>query len=235
MGGGPWHAGEYEYDESCHPPSGLDAQKKTLGASERDEATRAAWREQARQLESRQLVFVDECSSNIALTPLYGRAPRGQRAVGRVPRNYGANTTLMACLSLQGMGEALVWEGAADTSTFEAYIEQILAPSLQRGQIVVMDNLSSHQGQRVRRAIEARGCQLLFLPTYSPDFSPIEGAFSKMKTSLRRVGARTQETLVEAIAQALGTITPADALGWFTHCGYLPPALVAEPSHRETR
>jgi len=175
-------------------------------------------------------VFVDECSSNSALTPLYARAPRGQRAVGRVPRNYGANTTLMASLSLQGMGEALVWEGAADTSTFEAYIEQVLAPSLERGQIVVMDNLSSHQGARVRQAIEACGCQLLFLPTYSPDFSPIEEAFSKLKTALRRAGARTQETLLEAIAQALVTITPADALGWFTHCGYLPPAQAAQPS-----
>jgi len=150
--------------------------------------------------------------------------------VGRVPRNYGANTTLMASLSLQGMGEALVWEGAADASTFEAYIQQVLAPSLARGQIVVMDNLSSHQGKQVRQAIEARGCQLVFLPTYSPDFSPIEGAFSKLKTFLRRVSARTPETLLEAIAQALVTITPADALGWFTHCGYLPPAQAAEPS-----
>ena len=104
MGGKHRHAGEYEHDEPGHPPTGLDAQKKTLGASERDEAARAVWSEQARQLESRELVFVDECSSNIALTPLYARAPRGERAVGKVPRNYGANTTLMASLSLQGMG-----------------------------------------------------------------------------------------------------------------------------------
>jgi len=230
MGGEHGHASEYEHDEPGHPPSELDAQKKTLGASERDEAARAAWREQARQLASRQLVFVDECSSNIALTPLYARAPRGQRAVGQVPRNYGANTTLMASLSLQGMGEALVWQGATDASTFESYIQQVLAPSLQRGQIVVMDNLSSHQGERVRQAIQARGCQLLFLPTYSPDFSPIEGAFSKLKAFLRWAGARTQETLLEAIAQGLLTITSADARGWFTHCGYLPPAQQAEPS-----
>ena len=228
MGGKHRHAGEYEHDEPGHPPTGLDAQKKTLGASERNEAARAVWSEQARQLESRELVFVDECSSNIALTPLYARAPRGERAVGKVPRNYGANTTLMASLSLQGMGEALVWQGATDAATFEASIQQVLAPSLQRGQIVVMDNLSSHQGERVRKALEARGCQLLFLPTYSPDFSPIEGAFSKLKTFLRRVGARTPESLLEAIAQGLLTITPADALGWFTHCGYLPPPQQAE-------
>ena len=228
MGGKHRPAGEHEHDEPGHSPTGLDTQKKTLGASERDEAARTAWSEQARQLESRDLVFVDECSSNIALTPLYARAPQGERAVGKVPRNYGANTTLMASLSLQGMGQALLWQGATDAATFEAYIQQVLAPSLQRGQIVVMDNLSSHQGERVRQAIEARGCQLLFLPTYSPDFSPIEGAFSKLKTFLRRVGARTQESLLEAIAQGLLTITPADALGWFTHCGYLPPSPQAE-------
>lgn len=169
-------------------------------------------------------MFVDECGSHIALTPLYARAPRGQRAVGRVPRNYGANVTLMAALSLQGMGEALLWQGAADAAAFEAYIEQVLAPSLPRGQLVVMDNLSSHLGERVRQAIQAQGCQLLFLPAYSPDCSPIEGAFSKLKTALRRAGARSREALVEAIAQALPPITSEAALGWFTHCGYLPPS-----------
>ncbi len=168
-------------------------------------------------------MFVDECGSHIALTRMYARAPRGQRAESPVPRNYGANMTLMASLSLQGMGEALVWEGSADAAAFESYIEQVLAPSLRRGQIVVMDNLSIHQGERVRQAIQAQGCRLLFLPAYSPDFSPIEGAFSKLKASLRRVGARTREALFEAIAQALPTITQDDALGWFTHCGYLPP------------
>jgi transposase len=131
--------------------------------------------------------------------------------------------TLMASLSLQGMGEALILDGAADASAFELYIEHILAPSLRPGQIVILDNLSIHQGARVRQAIEARGCRLLFLPAYSPDFSPIEEAFSKLKTFLRRVGARTREALQEAIAQALTLITAQDARGWFTHCGYSPP------------
>jgi transposase len=140
-------------------------------------------------------VFVDETGATIALTALYARAPRGQRAVGKVPRNYGANTTLMASLSRQGMGEAFILEGAADAIAFELYIEQILAPSLRSGQIVIMDNLSIHQGERVRQAIEAKGCQLLFLPAYSPDLSPIEEAFSKLKAYLRRVGARTHEDL----------------------------------------
>lgn len=129
------------------------------------------------------------------MTPWYAYAPRGQRAYGKVPRNYGANTTLMASLSRQGMGEAFILEGAADTVAFELYIEQILAPSLHPGQIVIMDNLSIHQSTRVRQAIEAKGCQLLFLPAYSPDLSPIEEAFSKLKTYLRQVGARTHEAL----------------------------------------
>jgi transposase len=198
-------------------------------AREQDEATRALWREQARQLAAQDLVFVDETGSHIALTPLYARAPRGQRAIGKVPRNYGANTTLIASLSRQGMGEAFILEGATDTAVFEVYIEQILVPSLRSGQIVIMDNLSSHQSVRVRQAIEAKGCQLLFLPAYSPDFSPIEEAFSKLKAYLRRVGARTHEALFEAITQALLTVTVADARGWFTHCGY-PLPVQSEPA-----
>ena len=118
------------------------------------------------------------------------------------------------------MGEALILEGPADSTAFEIYIEHILVPSLHAGQIVVMDNLSTHTGENVRQALAAKGCQLLFLPSYSPDLSPIEEAFSKLKAFLRRVGARTPETLQEAIGQALLTVTPHDALGWFTHCGY---------------
>jgi len=110
----------------------------------------------------------------------------------------------------------------ARTDTFELYMEQILGPSLQPGQIGVMDNLQLHKGERVRRAIEARGCQVLFLPSYSPDFSPIEEAFSKLKAFLRKVGARTREDLQEALIQALGIITAQDAQGWFRHCGYFP-------------
>jgi transposase len=143
--------------------------------------------------------------------------------VGSVPRNYGAIMTLIASLSMQGMGEALMLDGAADAAAFEVYVEQLLAPSLKPGQLVILDNLSIHQRARVRQAIEARGCHLLFLPAYSPDFSPIEEAFSKVKTFLRRQGARTREALQEAISQALLLITTQDALGWFSHCGYPPP------------
>jgi transposase len=168
------------------------------------------------------LVFVDECGSNIALTPIYARAPKGERAKGSVPRNRGKNTTLIASLSLAGMGAAMILEGSANTIAFEIYVEQLLLPSLQAGQIVVMDNLRAHKGERVRQAIEAKGCQVLFLPGYSPDFSPIEETFSKLKTSLRRAGTRTREGLEEAICQALLTVTAQDARGWFGHCGYVP-------------
>lgn len=156
------------------------------------------------------------------MTPLYAYAPRGERAVGKVPRNYGAIMTLIASMSLSGMGPAFVLDGAADSAAFEVYIEQVLAPSLKPGQIVIMDNLSIHLGSRVKQAIEAKGCRLLFLPAYSPDFSPIEEAFSKLKTLLRRAEPRSRQALQETIATALDLITATDALGWFTHGGYLP-------------
>ncbi|GHO85524.1 hypothetical protein KSZ_35300 [Dictyobacter formicarum] len=199
---------------------GWTRKKKTLRASEQKEAERAAWRKQSAHLPSQDLVFVDETGAHIAMTPLYAYAPRGARAVGKVPRNYGAIITTIASLSPSGMGPALVLDGAADSAAFTVYVEQLLAPSLRPGQIVILDNLSIHLGPRVKQAIEARGCRLLFLPAYSPDFSPIEEAFSKLKTLLRRAGARSREALQEAIATALDCITSADALGWFTHCGY---------------
>jgi transposase len=215
----------WDQSESCQHQSsqngfGLDAKKKTIRASEQKEAERAAWRKQEASLPSQDLVFVDETGSHIAMTPLYAYAPRGERAIGKVPRNYGAIMTVIASLSLTGMGPALVLDGAADSAAFEIYVEQILAKSLRPGQIVILDNLSIHLGPRVKQAIEACGCRLLFLPAYSPDFSPIEEAFSKLKTFLRRQGARTREALQEAIATALDLITATDALGWFAHCGY---------------
>ncbi len=175
------------------------------------------------QQEVNRLVFLDECGSNIALTPLYARAPKGERAHGSVPRNRGKNMTLIASLSLQGMGAAMILEGGVNALAFEAYVEQVLVPTLQPGQTVVMDNLSVHKVARVQQLIENRGCRLLFLPAYSPDFSPIEETFSKIKAFLRRAGTRTREALQDAIAQALLTVTSQDALGWFRHCGYPPP------------
>jgi len=194
-----------------------------MGATERDEQARSVWREEVRHLAVSQMIFVDECGSNIALTPLYARAPRGARAHGSIPRNRGKTITLIASLSLAGMGAAFILEGSVNGTAFEIYVEQMLAPSLDAGQIVVMDNLRVHKSKRVQQAIEARGCRLLFLPAYSPDFSPIEETFSKLKAFLRRAGARTRDALQEVLAQSLLTVTVQDARGWFEHCGYSSP------------
>lgn len=204
-----------------------------MGATERKETDRAAWHDLAPSLPAERLIFVDECGAHIALTPLYARAPRGQRAYGSIPCNRGKNTTLIAGLSLSGMQAPFIREGAVNTLTFEAYIEQVLAPALSPGQVVILDTLSAHTGERVRQAITAKGCQLLWLPTYSPDLTPIEEAFSKLKAFLRRVGARTQEALTEAIGAGLETISAQDARGWFRHRGYLQASDTKEPSGKE--
>jgi len=165
-------------------------------------------------------VFVDECSTNISLTTLYARAPKGERAYGQAPRNWGKNLTLICSLSIEGVGAAMSVEGATDGVAFETYIEHFLSPTLKAGQVVVMDNLQVHKSLRVKELIEARGAEILFLPPYSPDFSPIEEAFSKVKSILRRLGARTREALLEAIGEALDIVSWRDAVGWFGHCGY---------------
>ena len=200
------------------------AQKKRLIATERDEARRAAWRAQAARLDPAQVVFVDESSTHVSLTRLRARAPRGQRATGRVPRNHDPRLSLVAAMTPAGMGPAMTLPGAVDTPAFVAYVREALVPTLHPGQLVVLDNLSVHKAAEVRRLIEHAGCQLLFLPPYSPDLAPIELAFSKLKAYLRGVGARTQAALEQAIGEALAHITAADAHGWFGHCGYPLPA-----------
>ena len=146
---------------------------------------------------------------------------RCERAYGSVPRNRGKNTVLIASMTLKGaMGEAMAVEGSTKAFVFEAYVEHFLAPTLKEGQIVVMDNLGAHKTERVRQLIEERGCELWFLPAYSPDLNPIEEAFSKLKAHLRKAAARTREALVEAMGEGLSSITPRDAAGWFAHCSY---------------
>jgi transposase len=151
---------------------------------------------------------------------LCSRAPRGERAYGKVPRNRGKNTTLIASMSLSGMGEAMCIQGSTDAQAFEVYIEHFLAPALKDGQVVVLDKLGAHRPRRVRELIEERGAELVFLPSYSPDLNPIEEAFSKIKNILRKLGARTHEALLEAMEEALSKVTASDAAGWFDHCGY---------------
>lgn len=176
------------------------------------------------------LVFVDESGTNLAMTPRYGRAPRGERVVGAAPRNHGKNTTLVAALTLEGITAAMTLEGAMDRPAFEAFVAQVLVPRLHPGQIVIWDNLRVHKSDTARRLIAAAGCQLRWLPPYSPDFTPIEQAFSKLKAALRRAEARTRDTLDDAITAALATITATDAQGWFAHCGYpIPAHLLGEP------
>jgi transposase len=177
----------------------MATQKKSKIASERDEEARGLWRWLASHFDARRLVFVDESGFNTSMTRLYARAPRGKRAYGKVPRNRGKNTTLIAAITLEGaMGESMTVEGATDSEAFEVYVEHFLAPSLCEGQVVVLDGLGAHRPQRIRELIEARGADLVFLPSYSPDFNPIEEAFSKIKALLcaRRAHACARRSLM---------------------------------------
>jgi len=171
-------------------------------------------------LDARSLVFVDEMGTKTSLSPLYGWSKKGERAYGSAPRNRGKNTTVLSSMSAEGMGPSLAVEGATNAKVFETYVERVLGPTLRRGQVLVMDNLSAHKGERVRVLIEQRGCEILYLPSYSPDFNPIEEAFSKIKGFLRKVEARSREALLEAIGAAISAITNQDAHGFFEHCGY---------------
>ena len=167
------------------------------------------------------LVFVDEMGSNTSLQELYAYSPRGHRAYCSVARNRAKNTTLLSSMSLSGRGPSMVLEGGADGAVFETYLQEMLLPALGKGDVVVMDNLSVHKSERVREMIEDTGASLLYLPPYSPDFHPIEEAFSKIKNLLRRkAGARVREALVEAIGEALSEVTEEDARAFFEHCGY---------------
>ncbi len=220
MAAGTGHPRVAQYPVAHPWTDEVEPQKKSLCASERNAGARQQWQQQAREIEAHRFVFVDECGSHTSLIPLYGWAPRSQRAVARVPKNRGLNTTIIAALCWHGVGAAMTLQGAADTLAFELFVQWVLCPSLKRGQIVVWDNLSIHKSVRAREQIEACGCELWFLPTYSPDFNPIELAWSKLKARLRRAGARTPEALQQAIAQALPQITHKDARAWFKHCGY---------------
>jgi transposase len=176
----------------------------------------------AAAVEPEKLLFVDECGAHTSLAPIYGYAPRGERLCQSVPRGRGKNTTVLSSMMLSGMGPSLAVEGATTARVFETYVEKVLAPSLEEGQVVVMDNLSAHRPKRIREMIEQRSCELLYLPAYSPDYNPIEEAFAKIKNLLRKAAARSKEALVEAIAAALSAITAEDARGFFEHAGYRP-------------
>ena len=164
--------------------------------------------------------FMDESGMNLAMTRLFGRASRGERVVDTVPQNYGPNVTMIGALSLQGLDAVMTVDGAMDGDVFQAYVEQVLGPTLGAGDIVIMDNLGAHKVAGIREAIEHRGAQVVYLPPYSPDLSPIELCWSKVKTALRKAKARTREALERALAQVWATVTAVDAQHWFAHCGY---------------
>lgn len=181
---------------------------------------RADYQVKALELVIARCKFIDESGFNLAMTPRYGRAPKGERAVGSVPINYGKNLTLIGALTLKGLEALMTVEGATDAEVFRAYVEQGLCPTLEVGDVVIMDNLGAHKVSGIREAIESRGAEVIYLPPYSPDLNPIEQCWSKFKSAVRAIGARTREALEEAITQVIETISEADARAWFIHCGY---------------
>lgn len=189
-------------------------------ARERDAGERAAFRQTVAGLDPTTFVFLDETSTPTTLTPLRARAPRGQRAVGRVPRGRWHAVSLLATLTLAGMGPALALAGPVDRMVFETFVTEVLVPTLRPGQLIVLDNLSVHKSAPARAAIEAVGCQLLFLPRYSPDCNPIELAFAKLKQALRRAEARSFASVVAATGTAMATISPQDTCGFYQAAGY---------------
>ena len=157
---------------------------------------------------------------NLALTRLYGRAPPGERVIGTVPQNYGQNVTMLGAVGVQGVQAVMTGEGATAAEVFRTYVKRVLGPTLAPGDIIVLDNLSAHKARGVQQALARRRVRLLFLPPSSPELSPMERWVSKRKTALRAAKARTREALETASRQALETVTAADALNWFKHCGY---------------
>jgi transposase len=166
------------------------------------------------EVDPERLVFVDEMGLHTSLAPLYGYSPKGERVRLKVPRKRGKNTTILASMTLLGgMGETMAVEGSTDRGVFEAYVEHALAPTLEAGQMVLMDNLPAHKSVRVRELIEEQGCELIYLPAYSPDLNPIEEAFAKIKGMLRQAAARTKDALMEVLGEALSAVSSRDARG----------------------
>jgi transposase len=203
---------------------GASAQKKSLRAQEQDTGEniwrRQAWWEQIAELDPACLVFLDESGVTTEMTRRYGWAPRPERVSEAVPAGHWRTLTVLAALTVDGMLASMTIESPTDGDVFLAFVEQVLGPKLQPGHIVVLDNLSAHKIEGVHQLIECRGAQLLYLPPYSPDFNPIEQAWSKLKQLLRGVKARALDQLEPAIAQAIAAITPQNAQAFFHHCGY---------------
>ena len=201
-----------------------DAQKKTAHASEQDRPDvlkrREDWFEGQLDLDPKRLVFIDETWTSTNMARTHGRCARGERLRAGIPHGHWKTTTFVAGLRIDGIAAPFVLDGPINRNAFEIYVAKVLVPELKPGDIVVMDNLSSHKGPAVRAMIAAVGASLLYLPPYSPDFNPIESMGGKIKEFLRRTKARTGRALTKAIGRALKTITPDDIKNWFAHCGY---------------
>lgn len=203
----------------------LTRKKKTSHAAEQDrddvQQERKEFKEKMSKINAKDLVIIDETGINTAMARNYARSPKGQRAYASKPYDKGQNVTLLGALSLEGITASMTVDGSTDGPVFLTFVKEVLVPSLRPGNVVLMDNLSSHKVKGVSEAIESVGAKLEPLPPYSPDLSPIEECWSKVKEILRAKAARIRELLDSAITCALNVITPDDAKGWFIHCGYL--------------
>jgi len=184
-------------------------------------ARREAWCQRATGMDLDRLVFVDETGAKTNMTRLYGRAEGGARVLDRTPHGHWQTTTLLAALRRDRPTAPMVVDGPTDGDVFQAYVAQVLVPTLRPGDLVIWDNLAPHKMAAVRAAITQAGAEVIFLPPYSPDLNPIEQLWSKVKASLRQAKARTLDALVKAIGEALASVTAADVAGWFAHCGYV--------------
>ena len=178
------------------------------------------WQKAQGSMNLEKLIFIDESGAKTNMTRLYGRAKSGQRVVDNVPAGHWCTTTMISSVRLDGSTACMVVDGSTNKEVFQAYVQHILLPTLKPGDIVVLDNLSAHKNQETRDLIESVGAELWFLPPYSPDLNPIEKMWSKIKSILRTLKARTEESLINAIAKALEAVTTSDAKGWFESCGY---------------
>lgn len=200
--------------------------KKSLRASQQDRPdvaeARAQWHQRQLTLDAAHLVFIDETWAKDNMTRLRGRCRRGQRLIGKIPLARWQTTTFLAALRVDGMTAPMVLDGPIDGEWFLAYVEQVLCPILEVGDVVVIDNLGSHRSDKIRQAIEARSASLLYLPKYSPDLNPIENAFAKLKAGLRRAGERSTEALWNCIGAIVQTYTPQECANYFRAAGYAP-------------
>jgi len=188
--------------------------------SERVRSLRTDWQRRQPELRRQKIWFLDETGVNLSLARSFGRAFGGQRALGNVPKNYGQSITVVGAMREDGRLATLEVRGATDELVMLAFIREILSPVLEPGDVIVMDNLTSHKTRRVQAAFAELGVEVLYLPPYSPDLNPIEMCWSKFKAILRQMAARSYDALSEAISNALKKITAADARNWIRHCGY---------------